>query len=641
LRALVIEDSPTSRRQLVDALERRGHRALCVSDGEAGLRLHEQTPFDLVVAAWAPADPGAPDLCRRVRAVPRGEQIPILAVIDGDDGAGVAAAFEAGASDCVHRPLDPVQLEARVRVAERQVREAGSTIRHRADLGSAEDALRQSEAAFKRLTENSPEAIMVHRGGRFLYVNPTFVRFLGYEAPDQLMTRKLLDVVHPDDRALVLRDHGSIQETGGPTAPVEVRLECRDGRLATVQALGMRITYEGRDAVLVMCRDVTERNEMQARLMLADRMASVGTLAAGVAHELNNPLAYVLSNVRLLREELDSSGDGVSPDRAFDLQELVDEAVHGIERMRSIVRDLKTFSRMDDEHLEVVEVGSVVRACLNLCRNELRHRAIVDVELTPTPSVRINESRLAQMVLNLLINAAQALPEGTAELGRITVRTRAEGDLTVLEVEDTGHGIAAGATARIFDPFFTTKGPGEGTGLGLSICRNIATAAGGGIDVESVEGEGSRFRVWLPQDRGRRPERSISPRPPSGPPGAVSRLLVIDDEPLVARSLKRVLRDHDVTLASTGEQAVDLLTSNGSHFDLVLCDLMMPGMTGMDVFGAVTDKMPELADRFVFMTGGAFTSGARDFLDHVANERIEKPFDPNRLRTLVRERTQG
>jgi two-component system, cell cycle sensor histidine kinase and response regulator CckA len=384
-------------------------------------------------------------------------------------------------------------------------------------------------------------------------------------------------------------------------------------------------------------------NATQAQLMLADRMASVGTLAAGVAHELNNPLAYVLANVRLLREELEALGDLLPEDRVHALRELVDESAHGIERMRHIVRDLKTFSRADDERHEVVEVEGVVRSCLNMCRNEIRHRAQLEVQIGQAPPVRINESRLAQVVLNLLINAAQAMPERPGAGARITVRVSTCQGAACIEVEDTGPGIDADRLGRIFHPFFTTKPPGEGTGLGLSICRNIVAAAGGEIDVQSSAGRGSRFTVRLPAAQGRGRRRSTSsPKLASISAAAAPRLLVIDDEPLVGRSLKRVLRDHDVTVVSNGQDAIHMLTSNGSNgFDLVLCDLMMPGVSGMEVYGAVVRERPELAERFVFMTGGAFSQGARDFLDGLSGEHIEKPFDPRLVRALVRERTQA
>jgi signal transduction histidine kinase len=425
------------------------------------------------------------------------------------------------------------------------------------------------------------------------------------------------------------------QPSDAATALAVGASDCIEAPLQDGQ-VGMRLLVAERQ---VRSRAPTDSSALQEHHLLADRMAAVGVLAAGMAHELNNPLAYVLANVRLLREELEAQGAQGASERVAHMRELVDESVHGLERMRTIVRDLKTFSRTDDERHDVVDVHRVVRACLNMCSNELRHRARLEVDLGPTPPVSINESRLAQVVLNLLINAAQALAPSQRD-DRIIVRTGGEGGQVVLEVTDSGAGIPPEDVARIFDPFYTTKGPGEGTGLGLSVCRNIITAAGGDIQVDSEPGGGTRFRILLPVAKAPRAAVPETPRPPPLTNGDHPRLLVVDDEPMVGRSLRRVLREHDVTVVSDGRQAVDLLTSNGGRFDLVLCDLMMPGMSGMEVFSAVTGARPDLADRFVFMTGGAFTPHARAFLDEIANDHIEKPFDPHRVRTLVRERTQ-
>lgn len=384
-------------------------------------------------------------------------------------------------------------------------------------------------------------------------------------------------------------------------------------------------------------RRAAERRDMQSRLVFADRMASVGTLAAGVAHELNNPLMYVLSNLHLTREELETPHDGGWLDRA---KQQVDEAIHGAVRMQNVVRDLKTFSRVDDEQRGNVDVGGVLESSINMCWNQVRHRATLERDIEPTPLIEVNESRLGQVFLNLLINAAQAMPESNVERNRIVVRTftDAEGS-AVIEVIDNGAGIDPETRSHIFDPFFTTKGVAEGTGLGLSICRNIIQSAGGSIDAESEVGKGTTFRVKLPPSK-----RSYVPAVTQAPPvieaGSDAHVVVVDDEPLVGRSIRRALRSHQVKIFLTGREAIEALCGD-EPCDVVFCDLMMPGVDGIEVFRRVAACRPDIASRFVFMTGGAFTPEAREFVKQTPLVCLEKPFELHQIRDLVRERAES
>jgi len=379
-----------------------------------------------------------------------------------------------------------------------------------------------------------------------------------------------------------------------------------------------------------------ERRDMESRLAFADRMASVGTLAAGVAHELNNPLMYVLSNLHLTREQIDSRDEAAWLEHA---KQQLDEAIHGAVRMQNIVRDLKTFSRVDDEQPGNIDIQSVLESSINICWNEVRHRATLERELGDTPPVDVNESRLGQVFLNLLINAAQAMPKRRVHANRITVRTRTDEEgWAVIEVVDNGTGIEPDRMSRVFEPFFTTKDVSEGTGLGLSICRNIVREAGGTIDVRSELDRGTTFVVRLPASTLTPIARPAKPAP-TATPGARASVVVIDDEPLVGRSIRRALRGHDVQVFTSGEEAIDRLCSE-EPFDVVFCDLMMPEVSGMEVFARVREQCPDIASRFVFMTGGAFTAEARAFLKQTPLACLEKPFELRQIRELVRERAE-
>jgi len=250
-----------------------------------------------------------------------------------------------------------------------------------------------------------------------------------------------------------------------------------------------------------------------------------------------------------------------------------------------------------------------------------------------------NESRLGQVFLNLIVNAAQAIPEGHAEANQITVTTGTENGWIVAEIRDTGPGIPPDVLAKLFTPFFTTKPAGQGTGLGLMICQRIVHGLGGQMSVESTPGEGTVFKVSLRPHHGehreeapRRVDRKISRR------GSV---LVIDDDLLIGRAVKRALdSQHHVVLLHDAKQAVAKLQA-GAHFDVILCDLMMPSMTGCDFFEEIRAVRPDLVDRIVFLTGGAFTARAKSFLDDVANARMEKPFAVADLRSLVNDRMRS
>ena len=391
---------------------------------------------------------------------------------------------------------------------------------------------------------------------------------------------------------------------------------------------------------LAAMRDVSEQRAMQARLAIADRMASVGTLAAGVAHELNNPLAYVSANLTWVAEGLsrEPESPGGAAGRA-DMLQAIQEAREGADRMREIIRDLRTFSRGEETGSGPVDLAPVLESSVNMAWNEVRHRARLVRDLAPVPLVRGNEARLGQVFLNLLVNAAQAMPEGGDERNEIRLVTRARGDgRVVVEVHDNGRGIALEHRSRVFDPFFTTKEPGIGTGLGLSICHNLVTSLGGSIEVESAPGKGSVFRVILLPFT----ECAEQPAPASqeraAPSGRRGRVLVVDDEALVAAAVRRALAaEHDVTTILSGREALDHLIAH-EDYDVVVSDLLMPGVTGIDLWNAVETRSPELAARMVFVTGGAFTPASCEFVEAHRESCLHKPFDLEQLRELVRSR---
>ncbi len=503
---------------------------------------------------------------------------------------------------------------------------------------AAERATRRSEAAFRTLIEATPDGIAVYRDDRLVFINPAFVSQLGYKEASQLLGSRASDVIHPDYRERFEEHTRRMLDSWQPIAPREKQLLRRDGSALWVEIATLPIDFDGEPAILLLSRDLTERKEMAARLAQADRMASVGTLAAGVAHEINNPLAYVLGSMDLcgrhlsaLQRVLGEESGGANLIRS--LSECLGNARDGAERVRVIVRDLMTFSRAESTEPVAVDVERVLDASLNLVWNEIRHRARLVKSYGGVPAVLADEARLGQVFVNLLVNAAQSIPEGDLRHSEIRIVTSAGPDRVRIDIEDTGAGISPADLGRIFEPFYTTKPVGAGTGLGLSICHGIVSALGGTISAESDVGKGSRFRVELPIA----PDAAqVAPAEPSGPHAESGRrILVVDDEPLLGQTLRLAFLDrHEVVVATSGRDALSLL-QHDSSFDLILCDLMMPEISGIAVYEQVREQDPEVARRFVFMTGGAFTDRAREFLESYEGPHLEKPFDITQVEALL------
>jgi CheY-like chemotaxis protein len=278
----------------------------------------------------------------------------------------------------------------------------------------------------------------------------------------------------------------------------------------------------------------------------------------------------------------------------------------------------------------------VLDSAIRMTSNELKHRAVLVRDLGATPRVLADEGRLAQVFINLLINAAHAIPEGNTDANRITVRTRTdELGRAVVEIEDSGEGMPPEVQARAFDPFFTTKEVGEGTGLGLSICHGIVSGLGGQIAIESTRGHGSLVRVVLP------PAPVTATPPPAAKPAPAlitdrrHRVLIVDDEPRVAQALKRMLTgDHELTVASCGAEAIAHVAA-GERYDAIITDVMMPNMTGIELYDRLEDMAPDQAMRVIFLSGGVFTEQTQSRLETSGNPQLQKPVSSPELRACV------
>ncbi len=519
----------------------------------------------------------------------------------------------------------------RARLLERRLAQAERRA-HGPDL-----AAEQTEREYRQLLEGLPDAVLVEQGGKVVFANRTAAAMLGCSI-DALLESSFLDRVYSDDRAAVESQVFAVEAQRTP-ALHEARMVRPDGSLLMVELRSLLVVFDGQPATFIVARDVSERKRVQGLMAASDRLASMGALSAGVAHEINNPLTALVSSLDFIDEEAENHPELAASAELGDLLLTAKEASH---RIRDIIRDLRLFARPDEEHRGLVDLRATLDSTCRLARVEIRHRARLLKTFGAIPMVDGNEARLGQVFLNLMMNAAQAINEGAIEANEIELTTREDADgNAVVEVRDTGRGISPQVLDRVFEPFFTTKPVGVGTGLGLPISRGIVESMGGSMAIESELGRGTLVRVVLPRAVRRPTPRSARPAARENASRPRGRVLVVDDDVAVRRALIRILGvDHEVTTVSSGAECIETILS-GERFDVVLCDLMMPRVTGDQCYRRVVEIAADQAERFVFMTGGAFTPGARAFLETMPHPLLEKPFDIEQLRQVVRVTVDG
>ena len=546
-----------------------------------------------------------------------------------------------------------------IRLKEAVMREIEAS-RSRSERNRAERALAESEEKFRRVFHSVSDGILMAdiATRRLILANRAICTMLGYS--EEAFLRMTVNDIHPEkDLPEVIAVFEQLAEGELSLAP-NIPIKRKDGTVFRADINATLITLDGKRYLLGCFRDMTEKNNFQAKLVQSDRLASMGMLAAGMAHEINNPLFYVLFNLDTLAEAMPRFGERLRSLRddlcnrldADQLRhffgrhnELFDpmtcqamsnhfrDALNGTEKIRDIVRGLSTFSRVEKNKQIPVDVEFAVECACSMAANEIKYRAKLVRAYRPVRKVLGSEGRLSQVFLNLLINAAQAIDEGDLEHNEIRIAIFEDGDEACVEVSDTGKGISRKALEHVFEPFYTTKAVGVGTGLGLAISRNIIVEYGGNIEVTSAKGKGSCFLVRLPIANTDAVLQGHAPNP-TLPPVVHGRILVVDDEQAVRTAMKHILADHDIVEAPSGFQACEILKED-QGFDLIICDVMMPSMSGAELYSWLAETHPSLAERVIFITGGAFTPKARSFLDKIGNPRMEKPLNPAGFRKMI------
>jgi two-component system, NtrC family, sensor kinase len=389
----------------------------------------------------------------------------------------------------------------------------------------------------------------------------------------------------------------------------------------------------------------------------SEKLAALGTIVAGVAHEINNPLAAVLLSTEVLKNLLAPLFDTAAEVRRLasqrrlldaeevarlaaiasraprlaEAKEVLDELSGLADMIASVVRDLRIYARSDDDEVsQIVYVTDLIEQVLRIVGREISSRGHIERDYCPNiPPVVVPRSRIVQVLTNILVNATQAIQEVARPMHRVRITVRVDAEAVAVSISDTGPGIAPDSIERIFDPFYTTKREGSGTGLGLSISRAILRRIGGDLVVESVHGVGATFIALIPlpsQEMRREALRNstagpITPRTPS----RRASVLVVDDDTRLLRVYPRLLHErYDVLVASDGQEAIDLLES-GSQVDAVIADLAMPEVDGKQLYGWLTEQRPELARRTIFVTASVSDPRFGEFLARAGDRVLEKP----------------
>jgi PAS domain S-box-containing protein len=510
-----------------------------------------------------------------------------------------------------------------------------ATIEDITERRGAAEVLAKSEAYFRSIIENTPDVVAVlDFDGTVRYASRSVEPTIGYR-PDELVGRSVLDLVHPEDRAVVESRLRAVRNSA-ETQHLEVRLGHRNGSWSPISIMANRLPSAAGNGIVVNARDLTERIKLERQFLQAQKMEAVGRLAGGVAHDFNN----LLTVIQGYGELLEKSVAGRPEER-----DGVDQILKASARAAALTKQLLAFSRLQVLDMKVLDLGVVVAGTEKMLRRLISE----DIEIVVTKPeltgrVKADEGQLVQVLMNLAVNARDAMPGG----GRLTIALADEkldetlpgtpdvvppGRYVVISVTDTGQGIDEKSLGQIFEPFFTTKEMGKGTGLGLSTVYGIVRQSGGYMGVESVPGNGSTFRVYMP--------RCDDPAS-SGSRSAVRALsgnetiLVVEDEPAVRNIAKTLLerRGYTVVLAESGRAALDIATRDPRPIHVLLTDLVMPEMNGRDL--AVRLRVLRPAIKVVFMSGYA-GDAAGNLAPGPGSGFLAKPFTERALTARIRE----
>ncbi|MBN2462028.1 MAG: response regulator [Dehalococcoidia bacterium] len=622
LRVLMVEDSEDDTLLIVRELQRNGYDVTFerVETPESMTAALKKQTWDIITAGFSMPHFSSVEALKLLHQ--SGLDIPFI-IISGTIGEDAAVeSMKSGANDYLMkgslRRLGPA--------VDRELREAEM----RRERKQAEQELKASEERYRLLVENANEAIIVAQDGMLKFANPKAAELSGYSIKE-LTSMPFTDIIHPDDRDMVVDRY--LRRMQGEVLPqiYPFRIIDKAGDIKWAEINSVSIIWEGKPATLNFLDDITERKKTEQQALVNAKLASVGELVSGVAHEINNPLTGVIGYAQLLADRQD-----VPHDVKDDLQKIYEES----QRTVRIVQNLLRFARQYKPEKNLVDINELLERTLEL---EAYKLSTGNIELSTKlaadiPLILADYNQLQQVILNIVTNAQQAMDE-TKRKGKITVVTDAVEDYARISIADNGPGIEQENITRIFDPFFTTKPEGSGSGLGLSVCHGIITEHEGNLYAESTPDKGTTFIIELPIAMGEqaviKEGKATEKKSRPSQRKLAGKILIVEDEPAIRAVLTRNLsaRGYQVQAVSNGNDALGKLANN--IYDLLLFDLKMPGMSGRELYEAVKKKHPNSAKRVVFITGDVMTADTRDFLASTGRPYLIKPFDSKDIAGVI------
>ncbi len=497
----------------------------------------------------------------------------------------------------------------------------------------------------------------VETAARILHTDPN-VQIVLCTAYSDFGWNQIVDVVGATDRVLILKKPFSVIEVQQLAYALVMKWLLVRASVNHREVLEARVAERTDELVAANQRlraEMAERSRMEAALRKAQRLESLGRLAAGIGHEINNPLNFISGSIEIVQNEIDGLADVIPEGQRGTIDDVLDAASVGIARIASIVRSIKLFSRSPGEPASSIELADTLAMCLKMSLQRLPIQVELELDFGDIPPVWCDRVELEQVFINIIENAVHAMRDAEVEAPRIAVTTRRDEDHTVrVEIADSGPGVDPALLEQIFDPFFTTKAPGVGTGLGLSICHSIIENMGGTIEMKNADAGGAVVVVRLPCiDAASAATAVAEPDAPAGEalgdavdaaldddgfaqpvPTPRGRVLLIDDEPLMLRVMTHTLREHELVTADSAQEA--LKHCEAQDFDVIFCDVMMPTMNGLSFYRELAHLRPGYEQRIVFITGGARVAGIQEFLDEVANDCLAKPVSTEALLARVK-----
>jgi PAS domain S-box-containing protein len=490
---------------------------------------------------------------------------------------------------------------------------------------------KSTERMFNALSSGTPMGLFIVQDGKFKFVGSQFEKVTGYSAEESydLIPQKL---IHPDDRETA-RKNAIDMLKGKRSSPYEYRIVRKNGQTSWFVESVASIDYQGKRAVMIAGIDITEqkgaetvKKEAEQRAQIASRLATVGEMAAGIAHEINNPLTTVIGYTELLMQ-----GD-VPEQIRKDLRYINS----GAQRVADIVHRMLTFSRQTKPERRYVNINDIIQNTIDMQLYSLNNSNIqVEMKLDrDLPFTMVDSGQLQQVFLNLIINAMTEM-KMAHDRGRMQIQTRQVDNLIRITFKDDGPGISKENIEKIFNPFFTTREIGQGTGLGLSVCHGIVTGHNGKIYVKSRLGKGATFFIDLPVVLENTQLEFEEPAPEEISNKVKARILVVDDEMLIRRLLTRILtkEGHNVDCVDNSIDALEKIRSE--RYNLILLDIMMPGMSGITLYENIKNIAMSLAQRIIFITGDVMGNETQKFLARTKAKYFTKPFETDKLRKEI------